>query len=312
MSLLALLFALPCLFWTQPVETAAELKAAGIVHLCAPPAQAEPWRAAGFSVVPLDEAGRAERRMATAPGILVMADRASATRSPWIDANGWQFRRTPADRYDYELPAGKAALAAAEAFAYGVEASLAIDPADLPALGGMQAFLAQRPASDLPEVADIGVVDEGGAIMGEVLNLLTRRNLLYRAVPAPSPLFPLTIRIGPDGYSPEEAADPSALALKVRRKLTDAKRSLRLFGSEAVIARLTADATRARLHLLNYGGREIEGLRVRLRGAYPTAEAHVAGHGRLALTDHVVADGATEFSLPRLPVYGVVDLTAGP
>lgn len=311
MTVLALLAALPCLFWTRPVETAAELEAAGIVRVCAPPAQADAWRAAGFSVVPLDEAGRAERQMATTPGILVQADRASATRSPWIDANGWRFRRAPAQRYDYQVRAGKAALAAAEAFAYGVDASLAIDPADLAELGRMQAFLAQLPASDLKEVADLGVVDAGGAIMGEVLNLLTRRNLLFRLVPATSAEFPLTIRIGPGGYSLEEAADPSTFALTIRRKLTDAKRSLRLFGSEAVIARLTADGGRARLHLLNYGGREIEGLRVRLRGEYRGAEAQVAGHGRVALTDYVVADGATEFSLPRLPVYGVVDLTAG-
>jgi hypothetical protein len=312
MSPLALLAALPCLVWTQPVETAAELKGAGIVHVCAPPAQADAWRAAGFSVVPLDEAGRAERRMATAPGILVRADRASATRSPWIDANGWLFRRAPTARYDYEVPAGKAALAAAEAFAYGVDATLAIEPSDLAALGGMMAFLAQLPPADLPDVADLGVVDGGGAIMGEVLNLLTRRNLLYKLVPASSTEFPLTVRVGPGGYALEEAADPSAFALTIRRKLTDARRSLRLFGSEAVIARLTAGGGRARLHLLNYGGREIEGLRVRLRGEYRVAEAQVAGHGRLALADHVVADGATEFSLPRLPVYGVVDLSPGP
>jgi hypothetical protein len=311
MSLLALLAALPCLVWAQPVETAAELKSAGIVHLCAPPAQAEAWRAAGFSVVPLDEAGRAARRMATAPGILVQADRASATRSPWIDANGWLFRRFPTERYDYQVPAGKAALAAAEAFAYGVDASLAIEPGDLAALGAMMGFLAQVPPTDLPDVADLGVVDAGGAIMGEVLNLLTRRNLLFRLVPAASAEFPLTIRIGPGDYTLEEAADPSAFALKIRRKLTDAKRSVRLFGSEAVIARLTAHGGRARLHLLNYGGREIEGLRVRLRGAYAVADTRVAGHGRVAPTDHVVADGATEFSVPRLPVYGVVDLTAG-
>ncbi|HVR69967.1 MAG TPA: hypothetical protein VMT87_03905 [Vicinamibacteria bacterium] len=311
MSLLALLAALPCLYWTSPVETAADLKGAGITHVCVPVARAEAWLSAGFAVVPLDEAELAARRKATAPGILARADRVSATRSPWIDANGWLFRRAPAGRYEYELPVGKAALAAAEAFAYGVDAALAVDPGDLAELGRMQAFLAGLPVSDLPDVADLGVVDDGGAVMGEVLNLLTRRNLLYRLVSAPSAALPLTIQVGPNGYSLEEAADPSAFALAIRRKLTDAKRSLRLFGSEAVIARLTSDAGRLRLHLLNYGGREIEGLRIRLRGTYPAAEAQVAGHGRVALTDHVVADGATELSLPRLPVYGVVDLTAG-
>ena len=37
---------------------------------------------------------------------------------------------TSRGKYRYDLPAGKAALAAAEAFAYGADALLKIDPAD--------------------------------------------------------------------------------------------------------------------------------------------------------------------------------------
>jgi hypothetical protein len=85
---------------------------------------------------------------------------------------------------------------------------------------------------------------------------------------------------------------------------------LRVYGSEVVICRLTADAGRARLHLLNYGGREIEGLRIRVRGTYSDGEVHVAGAGRLALEDRVVSDGATEFTIPRIATYAVVDLKA--
>jgi hypothetical protein len=77
-----------------------------------------------------------------------------------------------------------------------------------------------------------------------------------------------------------------------------------------VIARLQGDASRLRLHLLNYGGREIEGLRIRLRGSHPEGEARVAGAGRLDLEERVFVDGATEFTLPRLGPYGVVDLPA--
>ena len=65
-----------------------------------------------------------------------------------------------------------------------------------------------------------------------------------------------------------------------------------------------------RLHLLNYGGREIEGLRIRIRGAYGKGDAFVAGTGRLPLDDFAVTDGATEFSLPRLATYAVIDLKA--
>ena len=85
---------------------------------------------------------------------------------------------------------------------------------------------------------------------------------------------------------------------------------MRVYGSEVVICRLTGDAGRVRLHLINYGGREIEGLRIRLRGTYGDGEALVSGAGRLPLQDQIVADGATEFSVPRLVTYAVIDLEA--
>src|SRR5204862_154084 len=113
-------------------------------------------------------------------------------------------------------------------------------------------------------------------------------------VKAPSARFRLNIAMGSREYPVAEAADPSAFALKIRRQLTDEQRSLRVYGSEVVIARLTGDAARIRLHLINYGGREIEGLRIRVRGAYATGDGYVPGQGRVALLDHVVADGATE------------------
>ena len=140
------------------------------------------------------------------------------------------------------------------------------------------------------------------------MNLLARRNLLFEVVQAPSSRFRINIAMGSAGYPVEEAADPNAFAQKIRRQLTDEQRSLRVYGSEVVICRLTGDAGRVRLHLINYGGREIEGLRIRLRGAYRTGAAHIAGAGRLALQDHTVADGFTEFSVPRLLTYAMVEL----
>jgi hypothetical protein len=114
--------------------------------------------------------------------------------------------------------------------------------------------------------------------------------------------------IGSREYPAQEAADPSAFALRVRRDLTDDRRSLRIFGSEVVIARLTGDGQRVRVHVMNYGGRDIDGLRVRVRGVFGTGEALIAGAGRVPLQDQTTADGATEFSLPRLTTYAVVDL----
>ena len=98
----------------------------------------------------------------------------------------------------------------------------------------------------------------------------------------------------------------------MRRLLTDEKRSLRLYGSEVVLARLTRDSGHARLHLLNYGGRMIDGLRVRLLGSWVAAGARAFGEDGLAVEDLATADGATEFSLGLIGPYAVVDLTAAP
>ena len=290
MSLL-LLLAVPCVYLTQRVEGRAVLEAAGVKRICT-------------------DADLAGREPLPAPGITARAGLASPTRSPWIDANGWRFTRHPNTRFVHDLPAGKAALAAAEAFAYGADAVLKIDPADVGNVGAMLTFLEGLPSADLPAVADLAVVDDGSAISGEVMNLLARRNLLFQVVRASSARFRINIIVGSAAYPREDAADPSAFALKIRRQLTDEQRSLRVYGSEVVIGRLTGDARRIRLHLLNYGGREVEGLRIRVRGAYRAGEARVAGVGRLRLEDHVVAEGSTEFSVPRITTYAVIDLEA--
>ncbi len=310
MSALLLLLSLPGLYWPQELATAPALRQARIERLLVPPGSAAAWREAGFSVTTMGPAELASRTALAAPGIAGRVDRASATRSPWLTANGWRFLREKGRLYAYDLPAGKAALAAAEAFAYGADAVLAIDPADLDDLGRMLAFLSELPAADLPEVADLGLMDDGTPLAGEVMNLLVRRNLLFRVVDAPAPQWRVNVRLGTSEYPKKEAADPSAFALKVRRQLTDEQRSLRIFGSEVVIGRLTGDAARVRLHLLNYGGRETFGLRIRLRGGWAEGEALVVGKGRAPLSDPVIADGATEFSLPSMGPYAVIDLTA--
>jgi hypothetical protein len=189
---------------------------------------------------------------------------------------------------------------------------LAIDPADLEPVGRMLAFLASVPDSDLPPFADVAVVDDASPPIGEVLNLMARRNLLFEVVRKEAPGVALNVRIGSKAFPRDEARDPEAIALAVRRLLTDEKRSLRIYGSEVVLARLTRDTGRARLHLLNYGGRMIDGLRVRLLGSWVAAGARAFGEDELTVEDLATADGATEFSLGLLGPYAVVDLTAGP
>lgn len=279
----------PCVS-TRTAEDRARVEAAGVTRLC-------------------DDASLGTRTALPTPGITARAGLASPTRAPWIVANGWRFVRQPGAKFAYDVPAGKAVLAAAEAFAYGSDAALKIDPGDAPLLAKMLAFLERLPAIDLPAIADVAVVDDGSEVTGEVMNLLARRNLLFDVVKAPSTRFAVNIAIGSPQYPREDAADPSAFALKIRRQLTDERRSLRIFGSEVVIGRLTGTADRARLHLINYGGREIEGLRVRVRGVYAGGEGHSPEAGRFALAEHLTAGGATEFSLPRLGTYAVIDLT---
>jgi hypothetical protein len=305
--LLALL-SLPTLYWPHGVERAQDLKAAGIEHVTVPPDQADTWRKAGFAVTELSAADLASRETLLPPGIVARANVASPTRSPWASANGWRALRNPGGKYVYDLPAGSAALAAAEAFAYGADAVLKIDPADLPALGKMLAFLRELPEMNLPGIADLAVVDDGSAETGEVMNLLVRRNLLFRIVRTPDPRFRINIQLGAKDYPPGAAADPSAFALEIRRRLTDEQRSLRIYGSETVIGRLTGEEGRARLHLLNYARREVESLRIRVRGTFRRGEAYLPERGRIPLEDLVAADGFTEVSVPAIGSYAVIDL----
>jgi hypothetical protein len=309
-SLLLFLATLPSLYWAQPVETAPAVRRAGIERLCVPPEAVAAWQSAGFTAVPFGEKERRARVLLRAPGVAGRAERASATHRPWVFANGWRYLRASDGRFWSEVPARPSALAVAEAFVYGADVVLAIDPAGLEGVGRMLAFVSAVPETDLPPAADVAVQDDGSAQAGEVLNLMARGNLLFKVVREPAPDVALNVRIGSKEFPRKDARDPGAFALSVRRRLTDEKRSLRLYGSEAVLGRLLREGSRARLHLLNYGGRPIGGLRVRLLGSWAPPEALVFGEGRAPVEDYAAGDGATEFSLPTLGPYAVIDLVA--
>ena len=306
--LLALLASGPCLYWTQGVDSKPALDAAGVTQICAAPEQVAAWTAIGVRATPVESADLAAREAVPVPGVAPRAGVASPTRAPWIVANGWRMLRRPEARYVYMVPAGRGALAAAEAAAYRLDALIQIDPADLTAVAPILAFAAALPVDDLRPIADLAVVDDGTEATGEVMNLLARRNLLFAPVPAGSSAYPLTIAVGSPAYPLSDAADPSAFAQKVRGQLTDARRSLRIFGSEVVIGRLTGDGMRTRLQLVNYGGRDIEGLRVRVKGTFRSIEASMPGAETVAVTDVIVSDGATEFSIPRMGVYAFIEM----
>ena len=304
---------LPLLYWAAGIETAPALKQAGINQIAAPPARLDEWRKAGFNVLALSQRDLERREKLLVPRVAGRANVASATRRPWIDSNGWRFVRRPAGKFYYDLAekgAGQATLAIAEAFAYQADAILKIDPSYLASAGKMMAFLRCLAPSSLPVIADIGLIDDGSAAIGEVMNLLTRRNLLFRVASAPAPQLRVNIKLGSKDYPRSEASDPSAFALKVRRQLGDENRSLRIYGTEIVISRLTGDGARRQLHLLNYSGREVDSLRVRVRGNYGKGELKAFGIEGAGFEDVIVAEGATEFTIAKLGVYALIELPA--
>ncbi len=300
---------LPGLFWEGPADTADLLRKAGIERLYVPGGREPAWRKLGFAATPFD---RAKAVPAAEPTVEYRMDVASATRAPWVDANGWRFERHPGRSYFYGAVPGSAALAAAEAFTYGVEAAIRAAPGDLEALARMLRFLAAIAQPPLPVMANIGIIDDGSDAMGEVLNLMARHNLLFHVIPAASARYDLNIRLGTPAYPAADAADPYGFAMQVRRRLTDEKRLLRIYGSNVVLARLTGEGGRARVHLLNYGQAAVEGLRVRILGTYARGTLAAFDRPHAALEDYAVQDGATEFTIPEMGAYAVVDLSAAP
>src|SRR5262245_11319405 len=196
MMMALLLAALPMIFWDQGPETAQALKQNGIEQILVPAERLQAWKTTGLAVRGLTPAEWTALEEASAPGVDRQVQVASATRSPYLVANGWRFIRKGSAKYRYSLPPAKAPLAAAEAYAYGVDATFQLETGDLGPLGKMLTFLREIPQADLPGVADLAVVDDQHGLVGEVMNLLARRNLLFTAVSAPDARYPINIRVG--------------------------------------------------------------------------------------------------------------------
>ena len=226
---------------------------------------------------------------------------ARATSSPWVDSNAWRFARDPQGKFCIAADGKLSALAAAEAFAYGVTAFIKTAADGTGPFGRMLDFLRALPAADYPVMANIGVVDDRSPQSGELMNLLSRRNLLYRVEKAADPRLPVNV-------IKVEAGDPSKQAYQIRQDLTDEKRLLRVYGSEVVIGRLTGDGAHARVHLVNYSQRPVTGLRVRVLGNYPKSKAYIFGADGAKLSDFSSDAEATEFTVVEMNEYAVIDL----
>jgi hypothetical protein len=253
--------------------------------------------AAGFREVP-------------APGVRFQSNQAQATPAPWVDSNLWRFQRGLKRANYAKLPAGPAPLAAAEAFTGHVDAILNPDPADVAELGKMLAFLKAQDQPEMPAIANIGVVDDGSPALDELFNMLTRRNLLYRVTKTADRRLDLNVRLGSLDFPKESAANPSDFAARVREKLGDDKRLVRLYGTNTAIAHLSGDENHARLVVLSYSrNRTQPGLRVRVLGRYKTSRFAAFGTAPGAqLTDIDAGSTAIEFSVPLFSTIAIVDL----
>lgn len=306
--LLLLAAALPTLVWDAAVDTAPALRDAGITHIAVPAVQMKAWEGVkGITVEGADLAGTVKL---DPPAVDYRANRGGATSAPWITANGWQFLRKPDGRFYYDTPGAKAALAAAEAYCYRGKALIRTDTAGLKPLAAMLEFLRSLPEENAPPVADIGFVDDGSENSGEVLNLMTRGNLLYRVISKPASDLKVTVKIGTPEYSEKDAENPATIAHLARTNLTDDRRSLRIYGSQVVLGHLTGAGGRMRVYLINYDpNRKVNGIRVRVLGRFEKHALASAGSPGEELTDFTALPDATEFTLPELKSFAVIDLT---
>jgi hypothetical protein len=234
---------------------------------------------------------------------------AQATIAPWVESNGWRFQRGVRKARYSQLPRGSAVLAAAEAFTFQIDAILAPDPADVADLGSFLQFAKEHAQPAMPALADVGLVDDGSDTLAEALNMLTRRNLLYRLVHEPDRALALNVQIGTRDFPIELLRNPSDFAARVREKIGDEKRLVRLYGTNTTIARLTGTADERRLYLVNYGrNRVLQDVRVRVLGSWqPHAAAFRAAPEPIAFdVEHV--GGATEFTLAKFDTLAIIDL----
>ncbi len=305
---LLLAAALPRLFWDGAADTAPALKDAGITQIVVPADRIDEWKKAGVAATTSDPRNAVKL---LPPAIRTGINQASASREPWLDSNGWRFLRQTQGKFYYDVPGQQSAVAAAEAFSYGADAMIHTNAAGLKPLGQMLAFLKGVSASDMPPVADIGFIDDGTDTSGEVMNLMVRGNLLFRIVNEPDKRLKVNVKLGSTDYPLQDAKNPKMTAARIRSNLTDEMRSLRIYGSPVVVGRLTESGGKARIQLLNYGGaaRKVYGVRVRVFGRYKNHKVLADDTPGAALQDFTSDATATEFTLPELKTYAVIDLS---
>jgi hypothetical protein len=307
--LLLLAVSLPGLFWDKGPETAAAIKQAHFTNICVPPSRAQAWQ--GMSGVSVGAVDISKLVKLPAPGVQYRINEASATRAPWVDSNGWRYLRGGGQRFYSRSLGNSAGLSAAEAYTFCASLLIDTDPGGLEPLGEMVQFLDRLPKTEYPRLANFDFIDDGSQASAEFMNLLIRRNLLFRLLPPSERSSPQAVALGTPDFPKSEAGNPSLLAEKVRSRIGDYKRLVRIYGGETVIGQLTGVGGRARLLLLNYDTRRpVEGIRIRILGEYRSYRLASFANPDLKLLDYTGQNGATEFTIPVLKIFAVVDLAS--
>jgi len=276
----------------------------------------------------------------------------SATGEPWIDSNAWLilYHRAATDRpvllsYDppksARLRPGSVELGVAEAAVFGGHFAIKLDERFRQGLAtaqpraaaewrrvARQLEFAESPyfrGSPAGNIAVVVAAPEGAAPknaeldrVGEVMNLLARRNLPFVVVPrkdaSPATLekFAMVIAVGqpplevngPILVERKEVLDPSAFAAEMR-KLLGERRLYTLTNAETIITYpLRLEDGRLALHLLNYAIDPVRDIRVRMAGKFSRAQLLAPGGDAPAALP--IKDG--EFAIPELRISAVVVL----
>lgn len=298
---------LPILFWPGTNTVAPLLHQAGINEIAVPPGKTDAWK--NENRLKVDVVDLNKTLKLPPPGVDYRTNEASASRVPWVNSNGWRFMRQPNARFSYDVKENAVALATSEAFSFGSDAVIQTNEPGLARLAEMLNFLSSLPSRKGSILADVGFIDHGSDLDAEVMNLLVRENLLFTIVRAPDPDLKLTVELGSKEYA---SKNPDVLEHRIRANLGDDRRLIRIYGTSVVVAHVTGKPGKLRLHFLNYGaarGTEVGAFRVRVLGWYDKAQLRSFERPGVELADFSPGHEATEFTIPGLKTYAVVDLT---
>ncbi len=174
---------IPGLYREQVPEKVDAIKRAGITRVYSPAAHVGAWKAAGIDT--LDSTALAQFTVRSC------SDGENGSHGCVSDSHSMHQREWLAVPARLETRVLQESASRVSRYGRGgiirVRRRPVLQPSakDLDDLLEMVAFLGNVQGEPMPAMANLGVLDDGSPLLGEVMNLLSRRNLLYRVVPKP-------------------------------------------------------------------------------------------------------------------------------